>query len=207
MRFALLVAVVLVGCAHGNPTTNGDVDATPDTPTSTGPDCGALPCNAIYVAPSGNDAGAGTKEAPVLTIMAGIAKAAAARPIEAVFVQAGSYAEAIEVASGVTIYGGFDATWNRADSATTEITGLSPAVAFRSNTSPSGLDHVTVKSTDAVQPGSSSIAVLVTGSMKVELRGVTLLPGNGAKGFHQRLGVAQPLRKLVDDVLAQAKKK
>jgi hypothetical protein len=188
MRFAVLVAVVLVGCAHGNPG-QGNVDASPDSATTV-PECDGLPCQAIYVAPAGSDAAAGTKDAPILTIAAGLTKAAAARPVLSVFVQAGSYAEAIEVPSGVTIYGGFDAGWNRADTATTEITGVSPAVTFRSITSPSGLDHVTVKSTDGVQPGSSSIAVLVTGSMMVELRNVTLLPGNGAPGLDGMSGAA-----------------
>jgi hypothetical protein len=190
MRFAVLVAVALVACAHGNPGNGGDVDAAPDTPPPPDSACGSLPCDAIYVASSGSDTAAGTKDAPVLTIGAGIAKAAAASPVGAVFVQAGSYAEALDVPSGVTIYGGFDASWSRADAATTEIVGLSPAVAFRSIAAPSGLDQVTVKSTDAVQPGSSSIAVLVTGSMKVELRGVTLLPGNGATGFDGLSGAA-----------------
>jgi len=190
MRFGMLVAVALVGCAHGKPN-NGDVDAAPDTPVVVDSGCGALPCQAIYVAPSGSDTAAGTKDAPVQTIAAGLAKAAAAAPAEAVFVQAGSYAEALVVPSGVTIYGGFDASWNRAGSAATEITGASPAVTFQAITATSGLDHVTVKSTDASQPGESSIAVLVTGSsMMVELRTVTLLPGNGAPGKDGGNGVA-----------------
>src|SRR4051794_30887245 len=120
MRAGLLVAIVLVGCAHGNGD-KGDVDAAPDTPPMPDAGCESLPCG-IYVAPSGLDAAAGTTKAkPVQTLAAGIKKAAAASPVLAVFVQAGSYAEAIEVPSGVTIYGGFDTSWNRVDSATTEI--------------------------------------------------------------------------------------
>jgi len=178
----MLVAVVLVGCAHGKPNNDG-VDAAPDTPVVVDSGCGMLPCQAIYVAPSGSDTAAGTKDAPVQTISAGITKAAAAVPAEAVVVQAGSYAETLVVPSGVMIYGGFDASWSRAASATTEITGASPAVTFQAITATSGLDHVTVKSADAAQPGESSIAVVVMGSsMMVELRTVTLLPGNGAPG-------------------------
>ena len=67
MRFAVLAVVVLVGCAHGNPS-QGDVDASPDSPPTTVPDCDGLPCDAIYVAPAGSDAAAGTKDAPILTI-------------------------------------------------------------------------------------------------------------------------------------------
>jgi len=133
----MLVAAVLVGCAHGSHN-SGDVDAAPDTPILVDSGCGALPCEAIYVAPSGSDAAAGTKDAPVMTIAAGIAKAAAAAPALAVFVQAGSYSEALTVPSGVMIYGGFDASWSRAGSATTEITGASPAVTFQSITATSG---------------------------------------------------------------------
>src|SRR5215510_5290496 len=177
MRAGVLVAVALVGCAHGS--NNNDVDAAPDT-AAVDP-CGGLPCQAIYVAPSGADAAAGTKDAPARTIGAGIAKAAEGS-IGAVFVQAGSYAEALAMRSGVTVYGGFDARWNRGDAATTEITAPSPAVKFDALAAATGLDHVTVKTADAAQPGASSIAVLVTGSAMVQLTSVKLLSGAGANG-------------------------
>jgi hypothetical protein len=185
MRLEALVALALIGCAHGNP---GNPDAEGGDPPADA-SCGSLPCAAIYVAPTGSDAASGSMASPKKTIASGIAAAAAARPVLAVIVQVGSYAEALEVPSGVTIYGGFDASWNRTGTGTTQITGASPAVSFRSVSAPSGLDQVTVKSTDAVQPGGSSIAVLVTGSVLVELRNVVLLSGSGANGTDGSNGV------------------
>src|SRR6185295_1494290 len=104
MRFAILVAV-LAGCAHGNGNGNSDAGsdgaipdgggtdtAMPDAPDVDDPrSCGGLSCDslrAIYVAPSGGDTAAGTRDAPLQTIAAGIAKAGAAAPPQAVFVQA-----------------------------------------------------------------------------------------------------------------------
>src|SRR6185295_5148966 len=174
MRGRVLVAIALAGCAHSN--NNNEVDAAPDTPTVD--PCGGLPCDAIYVSPLGDDVSPGNRFAPARTITAGIAKAAAST-MGAVFVQAGSYTEAVVMKPGVTIYGGFDAGWNRDDAAVTEITAASPVVTFDAITVATGLDHVTVKSADAAAPGAGSIAVLVTGSTMIALDKVTLVAGAG----------------------------
>src|SRR4051794_7957488 len=108
MRLGLCL-LALAACAHGS---NGDVDAavgggsdsTVEVPPDSG--CGALPCEAIYVARTGgSDTNAGTKQAPLKTIGAGITKAAAANPPLAVFVGGGTYNEALAMKSGVTVYG------------------------------------------------------------------------------------------------------
>ncbi|MBC7975319.1 MAG: DUF1565 domain-containing protein, partial [Myxococcales bacterium] len=191
MRFAVLVAVVLGACANGNrdtpdagvPTDAGnDASAPSDAPVVVIPACGDVTCDVVFVALSGDDGAAGTKAAPVRTIAAAITKAAAANPVRAVFVQAGAYEEAIEMADGVSIFGGFDTTWTRVASATTEIIAPSPAVVFDDLAASTALDGLTIKSADATEAGTSSVAVVVTGSPKVELRGVTLLPGRGANG-------------------------
>jgi hypothetical protein len=183
MRYAIL-AIMLLGCASGR--SSGDtVDATDGSDTGPAPDsgCGALPCDGIYVANNGNDSAAGTKQAPLKTITAGIAKAAATTPPQAVFVKAGTYTEVISMRPGVTLYGGFDDAWMRNASVTTEIDGPSPAVRFDAITVATALDTFTIKSADAVAPGDSSIAVLAIGGSKlIELRDVTVLPGIGAAG-------------------------
>src|SRR5512141_2173194 len=130
MRRALFLAA-LAACAHGS--TGAAVDAhdgsgsntTPDAPT-----CNGLPCTAIYVAPTGNDSADGSMATPVKTITAGIAKASAASPKAAVFVQAGTYAEAVAMKPGVGVYGGFDTSWTRGGSAITTIGGASPEITF-----------------------------------------------------------------------------
>ena len=139
---ALVCALVLLGCASGRPS-NGDVDAPPggggDGPKS--PDaalCGGdlLPCEAIYVAKNGSDGAAGTKQAPVRTIAVAIAKAGQSNPLKVVFVGAGTYNESITMSPGVSVFGGFDETWEQNVAVTTEIVGDSPAVTFEGITVP-----------------------------------------------------------------------
>ncbi len=73
---------------------------------------------------------------------------------------------------GVTIYGGFDATWAaRATGSVTEIDAASPVVTFDQIHLVTALDHVTVKSDDATAcGGASSFAIVVTSSSQIEPR-------------------------------------
>lgn len=194
MRIAVVTALVVVGCGdNGNRgySDGGVVDSgmpqlpvdAPSPPIDTMiPGCDRL-CTGIFVAPNGNDGAAGTKTAPLRTIGAGITKAASIAPREPVYVQVGTYDEAIEMRAGVMVTGGFDASWRDTTTAVTEIVGLPPAVTFRALTAQTALARVTVRSADSVEIGGSSIAVLVMNSPSVELRDVTLLPGHGGQGF------------------------
>jgi len=76
-------------------------------------DAGNMDCG-IFVAPSGSDApGAGLISAdPCQTINFGIQRAVE-EGASCVFVQAGTYNEIVELASGVSIDGGYDAAWVR----------------------------------------------------------------------------------------------
>lgn len=181
MRLGVLVAVLTSGCANGN---SAPPDAVPvDAYVMPDSACGALPCAAIHVSRAGNDTASGDKAAPLKTINAGIAKAAASNPPLAVFVKAGVYAEAVVMKPGVSVYGGFDDAWMQNPGVTTEIVGpASPAVTIDNVKIDTVLANVTIKSPDATAPGASSFAVVVTASGKVELRDVTVLPGIGANG-------------------------
>ncbi|HET9625447.1 MAG TPA: hypothetical protein VFP84_28965, partial [Kofleriaceae bacterium] len=203
MRLAVFTAVALVGCSPGDnlhpapdaPGTGADggigsvidgaVDAPVTPPTSL---CDGLPCTAVYVATTGDDSAAGTAAAPLKTVGAAITKAAAQKPVAGVIVQAGSYAEAVTMVAGVSIFGGVDATWKHADGAVTEIVGDSPAVTFNGITTATTLDHLTVRSNDGAAPSAPSIAVLVTGSQHIELDSVMVLPGSGANGANGASG-------------------
>src|SRR5260221_4587062 len=161
-----LASVAIAGCAHGS-------EGNPDAPGSgvhdsgpVGPDaqfCGTLPCDAVYVATTGNDGNAGTKMSPVKTITAGVHKAGLANPKLAVFVMAGVYNEAVAMEPGVGVYGGFDQSWTRT-SVTTEINGPSPAVTFDQIHTGTLLDTITVRSADATSAGDSSYAIVITSS-------------------------------------------
>ena len=185
MRIAGLIAVALAGCASG-----GKGDATPDAaagtdaPSSDAATCGGadqLPCDAVFVAKNGNDAAAGSKELPLKTISAAIAKAVATNRT-AVIVAAGIYNEQITMAAGVNVHGGYDESWSKNAAVSTVIDGLSPAVKFTSITTPTLLDSVLVKSADAVAAGGSSVAITITSSQMIELRDVSVQPGIGAAG-------------------------
>src|SRR5262245_35641640 len=149
MRFASIVAV-LAACAHGN---SGEPDAMGDAwggPTQDAQNCNLLPCNAIYVARTGNDSAGGTKTAPVKTINAGITKALAFSPPYAVFVHGGLFPEQVTMRPGVGVYGGFDDTWTRAPGVITEINAPTPAITFDQIQTGTILDGATVRSGDAV---------------------------------------------------------
>jgi len=126
------------GDTGGGSDGGGGGDAGVDGAVADGPPgCGDQRCDAIaavFVAPTGDDGAPGARDAPLLTIAAGIAAAAAADPARAVFVQAGSYAEAVAMHAGVTVFGGFDASWVRGGSLATEIVAAPPAVTFAAST-------------------------------------------------------------------------
>ena len=189
MRFGILGALALVACASGRSASdvdasNGSADAfvMPDSA------CGSLPCDAVYVARSGADNAPGTQQSPMKTIAGAVAKAATFTPPYAVFVKSGLYPEPVLMKAGVHVYGGFDDAWIRNDAVVTEISAPSPAVTFDAIQTATVLDGVTVKSDDATTPGTSSMAVLITGSAMIELRDVQVLPGIGAAGLDGNAG-------------------
>jgi hypothetical protein len=143
----------------------------------------------VFVAPTGNDANAGTRLSPVLTI--GHAMELAVGLVgRRVFVCAGTYAEKLAVRSsrdGTSVYGGLDcATWSYAASnrvvvkpAQTgyalEVDGLMTGVTF---------EDIEFDAQDAAttNPGESSIAAFVHGAQNVVLHRVTLVSGNASPG-------------------------
>lgn len=186
------LVLALVACANAK--TQGGPDASSgggDGPRPVdAPSCGGieLPCAAVYVARSGNDSAPGTREAPLKTIGAAIAKAGQDPSKPSVFVQFGTYDEAITMSPGIHVYGGFDEAWRQNTAVSTEIVAGSPAVRFSSITTETILDHVLVKSADATGAGASSIAILVEGSTGVTLRSVDVVPGLGGDGVDGQVG-------------------
>jgi hypothetical protein len=187
MRIAMSVVVALAGCASGNKGNPNDVDASPGIDGVMEPDaanCGGamqLPCDGVYVTKTGSDAAAGTKGAPLRSIAAAITKAKTLNK-KAVYVGAGSYAESLTISAGVSLYGGFDATWTRNPGVVTEIVGSSPVVRFESITTATLIDTVRIKASDAIAFGESSIAIVATGSQMIELLDVEIEAGIGAVG-------------------------
>ena len=162
---------------------------------------------AIFVAPGGDDANDGTARLerpegmrPVLTVTpkrtlaAAIAAAAMATPPKDVYVAAGTYMGSFTLASGVSVYGGYnDATgWSRARANATVIQGTTTtAVTALALTATTELQLVTIRSLDATSIGVSSYAVRAAGITRgmLVIRGCNLQAGHGADGMNGRNGV------------------
>ncbi len=138
---------------------------------------------------AGVDTNPGTRALPKRTLGAGIAAAAAQG--FAVYVSEGTYFEAVTMMTGVSLYGGYDATasWSRSMSNVTIISSPSTiGVTMNGLGSPLELQLFTVRSANASGAeangdGRSSIGVLVTDSPAgLTVRGCTIQPGSGSSG-------------------------
>src|SRR6059036_1151738 len=80
--------------------------------------------DAIYVSPAGDDAASGTRAAPLKTIGAALALAGSSGK-NRVNVAQGTYPENVQLRSGISLYGGYEAaTWTRAPA--TFVTTIGP---------------------------------------------------------------------------------
>ena len=85
---------------------------------------------AVFVSPTGSDAAAGTRSAPLRTVTAGVMAAAAATPVRDVYVAEGAYDEGpgVPLATGVAVYGGYTGPdWQRSATARSVVTGAPQA--------------------------------------------------------------------------------
>jgi hypothetical protein len=148
---------------------------------------------AIFVATTGRAGAAGTSADPLQTIQAAIA--AAKMDHLDLYVGAGNYREALTLADGVSIFGGFDPSqgWVRATSATANVTTIdAPTASAVSGSSlglPVELDMLAIRSAAATANGGSSIAVKISSSaVQVVLRGCTITASDGAMGSSGSFG-------------------
>src|SRR3989441_13274335 len=82
--------------------------------------------DAIYVSPAGDDAANGTRAAPLKTIGAALGLADVSG-IHRVNVAQGTYPENVQLSSGISLFGGYEAaTWTRAPANFINTIGLGP---------------------------------------------------------------------------------
>jgi hypothetical protein len=141
--------------------------------------------NAVFVAPSGNDANSGLITAPVATLSRGITLAAAAG--KDVYVAAGTYtlSSSLQLASGVSVYGQYDGPpfWRRGAANITTLAGPATAVLAANLSSETHLEGFTIQAAAATTAGASSYGVRVVNSAgPVVLRYNRIVAGNGAAG-------------------------
>jgi len=183
--FVDIDGVVLNGCecerhaevwpppAHG---VDGDCDGSVD-PIS----------DNVYVAKSGDDANPGTLAQPVASITRGVAVAGLVG--KTVFVAQGIYDEQVEVAAGVSIYGGYRSDFHARDLIlfpvliTHSVSPGRPVLVAEGVAQATVLDGLTIVGTDAILAGAGATAVVlrdVTAALELNL--ITVVAGRGADG-------------------------
>lgn len=138
---------------------------------------------AVFVAPGGSDSAPGTREAPKRTVQAAINAAA---PLgHAVYIAAGSYAESITLASGVSLYGGYRATdWSRGAGNEAVLQGGTTAVSATGLMTAVEIHQLTITASDAMNASESSYGVRVAGSSAaLTLHRCSITAGRGANGL------------------------
>ncbi|HMB71323.1 MAG TPA: Ig-like domain-containing protein, partial [bacterium] len=137
----------------------------------------------LWVAPNGDDTYPGTRAQPMATVQAAIDASAADGMGADVYVAAGTYAESLTMASGVSLYGGFDdVEWLR-DIPTydTVIQGGRRAI-YVNQANDLTIDGLTVLAASATSPGVSSVVIGLSESQAVTITRNRLTAGNGADG-------------------------
>ena len=143
-------------------------------------DCG------IFVSVSiGNDENPGTSDLPVRTFARAISLAQSG-PMR-VYGCAELFSEAVNVPSGVDVWGGLDCAHDWSYIGADRPTVLAPApdlvpLQVKAGRGISNLFDLRLEAADASVPGGSSIAMLVLTGAAVELRRSELVAGDGAKG-------------------------
>ena len=187
-------AVAVVGDTDGDgfaePADCGPLDPTvhPDAPDRpdldfTDTDCDGIDgdrVGSVFVSLGGNDAAPGTAENPLRTVNAAVA--AATTGSKDVLVAGGTYAESVNLADGIGVYGGYaPGTWQRSAAEPTTIQGAPAALA-------AGdvgviLQNLTLR---GVQDGTGNVYALRAGPSggpsQVLLDHVTVRANNAAAG-------------------------
>jgi hypothetical protein len=151
--------------------------------------------DAIFVAPPplGDNSNDGlTPSTPVATINTGITRAVSSARSQ-VLIQVGTYSESVQLASGVSLFGGFDANWARVPSTDVVATVVqSPASGMLASAinATTQVSFLTLRNDVSATPnGASRYALRVINSSGLRLWYNRIQPGNGATGT---FGVAGP---------------
>jgi hypothetical protein len=189
-------------CNDGDVTIRPGASDIPD-PLSLDSNCDGIDGDvsmAVFVSASaGDDAhtGLGTFHAdgsltvePVLTLARGLEIADACDPKCYVLIEEGTYdqgATPLALREGVSLYGGYDATWARVRpiDATVVTSTASPAILADTVTMDMFIERLTIRGPDISTPGGESVALLVqaTGTPdRLTLREVTVVGGHGGPG-------------------------
>jgi hypothetical protein len=148
---------------------------------------------AIFVSPLGNDLNSGaSRTSPVRTITAGVAHAETAGGGTDVYVVNGSYDGSVELASGVSIYGGYQsATWIRdAEAYPTTINGEGDFAVKGNGDTDVTLDGLRITTPiGANVTDHSRYGVFLTGTQNITITNNRITAGEGGPGASGQVGV------------------
>jgi hypothetical protein len=177
-----------VDCAPDDPTVS---PGAPDQPEGSGfadTNCDGIDgdaSRAVFVSPDGSDGNPGSRALPKRTLAAAVGTALGRG--DDVYATAGVYAERLDVANGVDVYGGYAADWTRSGTAETRITGdVSPgrvegAVAL-DVTASTTLQLLTLAPRAATAPATSSYGLRAARSPGLAVDRVVATAGAGTAG-------------------------
>lgn len=137
----------------------------------------------IFVSLAGSAEGDGTREAPLSTIGAGIAKAK--KDGKRVYVCKGTYKEAVELKSGVSVFGGYACTtkWMHEDHAYSRVESpTSPAIRAKDITDATTFSGFDVVAPDGSAASASSIGLIADNAVKLVVADSKITAGKGADG-------------------------
>ncbi|MBA2664521.1 MAG: hypothetical protein H0U74_19695 [Bradymonadaceae bacterium] len=147
----------------------------PDSPDGTDTNCDGVDGIAehnVYVTATGDDAAAGTTpDAAFATLAKAIEFAAATEGRTTILVSAGEFNESITLASGISLYGGYDADWSLGTSRTVLIADATETDTNVATLTAAGIDAATIVSGFEIRgadhsatPGASTYALRVSDS-------------------------------------------
>lgn len=119
----------------------------------------------IFVATTGDDANAGTMDAPVKTVARGLTLAAA-QGKTALYLAKGTYNESVTLISGISLYGGYDAAagWQRQLTHVTTLAGGPTALTAQGINKETHVELLNIQAASGAVTGGSSYGVFVTSS-------------------------------------------
>ncbi len=151
----------------------------------------------IFVATTGSDSAAGTRDAPLASLGAALTMAQQTSGLDQIFVATGTYGEQVHLVDGVSILGGYDATnqWARTGGGTSQIvysggSGKMIAVQGANITSATTLGMLEIVTADATTPGASNYAVYCNNCGGLTIQNSRIRAGNAAAGARGAQGTS-----------------
>jgi hypothetical protein len=139
--------------------------------------------NALFVsATTGNDTNDGSMAYPFKTIKKGIDTAKLLSPKKPVYIAAGTYTENPTIASGVSIYGGYNTLWARSNSYIPQLNVPYTGLGAANITTGTTIDRVNVTAASTSTAGASSYGIFAQNSTGLIVRYSTITAGAGGNG-------------------------